>query len=156
MTCLDEYCFLIFFLFLYIYMDFTVYLNFIIAFGFFTMEDCTKTTRFLKALNGGGNKGGLFCQLKDQELNKYVMTLAEDFQRNSPDAFEKPKIAPSHHDRQEDDLWVLNDNCQIDAAGNLLNPDDSPYEWLAGTTGENVFDKLKSKIQLPLKKKVYL
>ena len=107
---------------------------------FFTMEDCTKTTRFLKALNGGGNKGGLFCQLKDQELNKYVMTLAEDFQRNSPDAFEKPKIAPSHHGRQEHDIWVLNDNCQIDAAGNLLNLDDSPYEWLAGTTGENVFD----------------
>ena len=121
------------------------------------MEDCTKTTRFLKALNGGGNKGGnkggLFCQLKDQELNKYVMTLAEDFQRNSPDALEKPKIAPSHHGRQEDDIWVLNDNCQIDAAGNLLNLDDSPYEWLAGTTGENVFDKLKSKIQLPPRKK---
>lgn len=117
------------------------------------MEDCTKTTRFLKALNGRGNKAGLFCQLKDQELNKYIMTLAEDFQRNNPDAFEKPKIAPSHHGRQEDNIWVLNENCQIDGAGNLLNPDDSPYEWLACSTKENIFDKLKSKIHLPLRKK---
>ena len=92
------------------------------------MEDCTKTKRFLKALNGRGSKAGLFCQVKDQELNKYIMMLAEDFQRNNPDAFKKPKIVPSHHDRQEDNIWVLNENCQIDGAGNLLNPDDSQYE----------------------------
>ena len=104
-------------IYIYIYIHTYTYIyrfhcifKFYYSIRFFTMEDCTKTTRFLKALNGGGNKGGnkggLFCQLKDQELNKYVMTLAEDFQRNSPDAFEKPKIAPSHHGRQEDDIWV--------------------------------------------------
>ena len=55
------------------------------------MEDSTKTTRLLKAINGVTRRGGLFCQLKDQDLNRCIMSLANEFQRSNPDAFECPK-----------------------------------------------------------------
>jgi hypothetical protein len=120
---------------------------------FFTTDDCTKTTRFLKAINGGTQKGGIFCQLRDQDLNKYLMRLAGDFQRNNPDGFRNPKIVPAWHGRQEDQIWVLNDECQIDKDGNLINVEDSPYKWLTKYTGNKQLQKLESRIKLPLRKK---
>ena len=117
------------------------------------MEDCTKTTWFLKAINGGTRRGGLFCQLKDQDLNRYIMSLANEFQRNNPDAFERPKIAPVHHSRQDGDIWVLNESCQIDGTGNLVNIDNSQYKWIANYRNEKSMGKFQSKINLPLRKK---
>lgn len=117
------------------------------------MEDCVKTTRFLKSLNGGKKGGGLFCQLKDQDLNRYLMTLANEFQTNNPDAFENPKIAPTYHGKQPDDIWVFNENCQIDGSGNLVDIEDSKYKWLGNLTKDKSLEKLRSTIHLPLRKK---
>ncbi len=122
---------------------------------FFTTDDCTKTIRFLKAINGGKKKGGLFCQLGDQDLNRYIMRVAGEFQMNNPDAFQSPKIVPSWHGKQEDNIWVLNEQCQIDQHGNQINVDDSHYRWLVNyiAIGDKRLRKLESTVKLPLRKK---
>jgi hypothetical protein len=117
------------------------------------MEDCTKTTRFLKSLNAGKKRSGLFCQLKDQDLNRYIMSLANEYQKNNPDAFENPKIAPNHHGRQDGDIWVFNGNCQIDGSGNLIDIEHGQYKWLGNFTSDKTLEKLQSRICLPLRKK---
>ena len=81
------------------------------------------------------------------------MRLASDFQRNSPDSFRNPKIVPAWHGRQEDQIWVLSDECQIDKYGHLINLEDSPYKWLTKYTGDKRLQKLESNIKLPLRRK---
>ena len=94
----------------------------------------------MKARNSGTKKGGLFCQLNDHNLNKYLMGLAADFQRGNPNVFQNPKLVPSWHGRQEDNVWVLNEDCQIDKHGNLM--DDTRYKWLAHYTSDEEMKKL--------------
>ena len=83
----------------------------------------------MKAVNGSKEARGLFCQLYDNELNKYIMNLVDNFFETNPTARTNPMIATQTHGRQADGkTWVLNEEFQIDQDGDEI--EGSKYLWI--------------------------
>jgi hypothetical protein len=110
----------------------------------------------MKALNNSKTSRGLFCQLFDGELNKYVMQIADEFFQRNPEARQKPRIAVEKHGLQSDGkTWVLNETCQIDGDGNQLDETESTYIWMEDYLSSRSVQMFRSEVVVPLKKKSF-
>jgi hypothetical protein len=111
----------------------------------------------MKAINSSRESRGLFCQLFDGELNKYIMQLADHYFQEHPMARQRPKIAVEQHGRQSDGkTWVLNEKIQINEDGDQIDEIDSPYVWIMDyVTQVKSTELCRSNIKVPLKKKTF-
>ena len=113
---------------------------------FFTSDSSMKRYDFMKMLNSSFPGGGLTCSFQDYQLSEYI-------QVKKRVAKEVPtKQAVSVVGPQNNQLWVLGPNVQIDASGNYVEPDESKYIWISHLySGPGVADNSSAcKISLPL------
>jgi hypothetical protein len=105
----------------------------------------------MKAVNSSKSSRGLFCQLYNGELNKYIMKIADDYFARNPNARKNPQIAAAVHGCQRDGkTWVMNESCQIYYDGDQLDETQSKYVWMADCLPSKVLDNCRSQIPTPL------
>lgn len=92
------------------------------------------------------------CQLHAVSLNRYLMQLTDDFKRERRDEDARWKYAAECQGRNDGDIWVLNEEVQIDQYGNLLAAWSTKYVWLGRLIAREsvVPHKLASEIATPL------
>lgn len=100
---------------------------------------------FMKELNLSYRTACLHCSLSDKELNEYV----QEKKRSFPDL--PMKKAVTHVGRQEDDTWVLGENCYISAKGLEIRLESSNHIWIGHLyQGVGVAATSPCRIRLPL------
>jgi hypothetical protein len=90
----------------------------------------------MKAINSSKNSRGLFCQLYDTELNKYVMKMADKYFQRNQEARSNPRIAAVIHGDQ------LDETC-------------SKYVWMVDYMPSKMIEKCRSNIVTPLDKRSF-
>ncbi|KAL9987554.1 hypothetical protein ACROYT_G001882 [Oculina patagonica] len=100
---------------------------------FFTLEDSNAKKDFLKAINSAHGSGGYMCQLQDVPLNKYLMALTDDFKSQSRENA-LGKTAATCQGLNENNIWILNEDIQLDEHGNQLGLDTTNIVWLGKYT----------------------
>ena len=91
-------------------------------------------------------------QLHLVSLNRYLMHLTEEFQRQRRED-EIWKYAAECQGHNDGDIWVLNESVQIDQQGNLLAQWSNKYVWLGRLFSRPdivVPNKFASEIATPL------
>ena len=110
----------------------------------------------MKAINSSKNSRGLFCQLYDTELNKYVMKMADEYFQRNKEARSNPRIAAVIHGRQSNEkMWVMNEACQINFDGDQLDETCSKYVWMVDYMPSKMIEKCRSNIVTPLDKRSF-
>lgn len=117
---------------------------------FFTLEDANSRQRFLKAINCTEGAGGYMCQLHAVSLNRYLMELTDEFTRERRESHRWKFAAECQG--LNDDIWVLNENVQVDQCGNLLAEWSTKFVWLGRLVSREcvVPHKLAAEIATPL------
>ena len=123
---------------------------------FFTTESLQMKHTFLKEIRQTFGSGGFVCSFNEKELAEFHHFLECGFLFNNPS---KVKKGIQWVGNQDGALWLLNQSVHINANGDLIPVDQSPYSWqpIGGPTIElmgksNTAGKfsLECDIQVPL------
>jgi hypothetical protein len=89
-------------------------------------------------------------QLHDVAVNRYIMDLTDIFKAQSTQNAQGKEAAFCHG--RNKDVWVLNDQIQLDKFGNQLAQDQTDYVWLGNFMAKDciVPKKYASEISMPL------
>jgi hypothetical protein len=124
-----------------------IHVLFISAHVFSLLWNANARHRFLKAINTG-RSGGYMCQLHDVALNRYIIDLTDTFKAQSTQNAQGKEAAFSHG--RNKDIWVLNDQIQIDKFGNQLAQDETDYVWMGNFMARDCIVPNKYASEMPL------
>ena len=113
--------------------------------SYFTCESTNRKVDWLRDLNWshhGSLKSGLMCSFNDKELSEFIPA------KKRCGGPLPTKQAVTHVGRQEDGLWVLNENIIVSASGVIVK-EDSPYTWIGHLTARPGIAKPSDAINIP-------
>ena len=93
---------------------------------FYTTESLQMKHTFLKEIRQTFGSGGFVCSFNEKELAEFHHFLERDFPFSNPS---KVKKGIQWVGNQDDALWVLNQSVHINADGDQIPVDESPYSW---------------------------